>query len=295
MSDIYYRRIDYASEDDKYQIVKLYKDIFNMDFADEYDFWFRINQRLKPLGVIAIYKSTGRVIGHFTTGLFEAKISNEITNFRMSMGFMTDADYRGKGIATILYKTLREEIILESDAAFIMGFPNDVSLKLHTEKMDYQMIRDYSFVVLPDKGCYAEFKKIKTLQELYYSNDEVGLNILNHEKNYLSWRFSKPNYRKYVSDKNRQFICTRYKNKMDILFWDKDITEEELLEFAGFLYNEYNVEKVTTWNSVSFLDKYQKEERSYHMCINFLNCDDKLLDQIKQNKWFFCMGDCELF
>ena len=83
-------------------------------------------------------------------------------------------------------------------------------------------------------------------------------------------------------------------DKADILYWSKDAGEEELLDFAAFLYEKQGVERVTTWNTVPFLDAFPREDRNYHMCIHYLNCPPAEKADI-QKDWFFCMGDCELF
>lgn len=291
MNNIIYRRIDYTSKEDKNQILDLYKRVFNVEFADEYDFWFC--QERKPIGIVAVCKN--KIVGHFTTILQEAVIQAEIINFRLSMGFMTDSMYRGKGIAGNLYKCLKEELLQENDALFLMGFPNDVSYCMHLEKLEYEHIKDFSFVTIPHEIPNNVMFNLMHDNEWQESCErDLKQNCLYHSDKYLRWRYSLPKYGKYVSEEGKKFIVTKYGDKIDILYWDTNVEQNDVLQFVGFLYQNFNVSKVTTWNSVAFLNQFPEETRKYHMCINFFNCNENQKKQIEK-EWIFFMGDCELF
>lgn len=294
---ITYRKIDYSKHSDKAEIVRMYRDIFQVDFAEEYDFLFGTREDCDPLGIVAIDPERERVVGHFTTIAFTALIDEKPSRFRMSMGFMTDPEYRGQGIATNLYFELKKAILAAGDGTcFIIGFPNENSVHMHVARMEYQEFRRFHFVRLPnDAGAdAAEFTRIDavTLADLDARNE--GSNRVQHTSAFLNFRFADEKYEKYISDSGNVYICTRFRDKFDILYWSDCRNEKELLAFARFLYGREGVARVTTWNSLDYLDKYPAEEREYHMCINYLNNTEEQQAEIDK-PWSFLMGDCELF
>ena len=175
-----------------------------------------------------------KIVGHFAAVMLLVSINGQVYNFRMSMGFMTDACYRGNGIATNLYKKLKQEIIAEGKALFIIGFPNDVSVKMHLTKMEYSLCREFQFVKLPYKKQSRKFRKIN-IEEI--GNKKIirhPYNMVVHDSEYIKWRFNSQKYTSYVSDDKKYFICTKFKNKVDLLYWDSTVDEKDILELAGF-------------------------------------------------------------
>ena len=293
---ITYRTIDYINHTDRDEIIRLYREIFHVDFTREYDFWYGADWAGKPVGVIAVDQETSRCVGHFTTLCFQAVIDEKDQIFRMSMGFMTDPEYRGRGIATNLYFEMKKAILEQGEEnCFIIGFPNDNSVHMHVSRMEYTEHRRFHFVLLPEQtaGNRKDFTKI-TLFDVTDSDAGAGYNHLNHSLPYLKKRYADPKYEIYRSESGNLFISTRFRDKFDILYWSDVSNEKELLEFASFLYGKEGVQRVTTWNSAAFLNQYPAEEREYHMCINGLNCTDMHVQKILQ-PWIFYMGDCELF
>lgn len=292
MNTILYRPVNYAAEEDCRQIDRLYKDIFHVDFSVKSNIWCQPQRA--PLGILAINADSGEAVGHFSSSRFCAKIKNSTMPFRISMGFMTDPAYRGRGIATSLYRHLRDAILTVQDARFVIGFPNDTSYHMHVDRMEYHLYRDYHFIVLP-RGSYRYTYKS-------YSGDfpeschgmPAQNNQLEHSASYMNWRYQNQDYSRWQSETGHFFITVRFQNKIDILYWSEEVPLEELLDFAAFIYETECVEKVTTWNSLDALNAYPKESRSYHMCINYLTCNAAEKQAI-QNKWLFWTGDCELF
>lgn len=292
MNTILYRPINYAAEEDCRQIDRLYKDIFHLDFSVKSNIWCQPQRT--PLGILAINAASGEAVGHFSSSLFCAKIENSPMPFRISMGFMTDPAYRGQGIATKLYLHLRDAILAAQDAQFLIGFPNDTSYRMHVDRMEYSLYRDYHFVVLPRGPHRYTYKSYNG----DFSEGRHGMtspnNRVEHSASYMNWRYQNPDYNRWQSETGHLFITVRFQNKIDILYWSEGALLEELLDFASFLYETESVEKVTTWNSLDALNAYPKEARAYHMCINYLTCSAAEKQAI-QHKWLFWMGDCELF
>ena len=74
---IAYRTIDYINHTDRDEIIRLYREIFHVDFTREYDFWYGADWAGKPVGVIAVDQETSRCVGHFTTLCFQAVIDEK--------------------------------------------------------------------------------------------------------------------------------------------------------------------------------------------------------------------------
>lgn len=292
MNNIVYRRANYAAADDRRQILELYHDVYHTDFTAGYDKWFRSGNR-KAVGIVAVDAGSGKMVGHWALTLFKAVIAGEQVGYRLSLGTMTVADYRGHGIAATLFQHLRQAAIDEGDARFIMGFPNEASYRMLLGHLNFAFLRDYHFVVLPrgkNRGSYkADDVSYKTPRDSF-----PGRNHLVHSAEYMEWHYHGNEYDKWQSENGHIFISTRFMDKADIVYWSETVTREELLDFAAFLYSSQKVEKVTTWNSAAFLDVYPAEARNYHMCVQYLDNPTAERERIVR-EWFFYMGDCDLF
>ena len=293
---ITYRPIDYDNHTDKEEILRMYREIFHVEFAADYAFWFESRHAGAPIGVLAVDDACGRVVGHFTTVRFRAVIAGSPQPFRMSMGFMTDPAYRGQGIATQLYRELKKYVTeAEDPTCFIIGFPNENSVHMHISRMEYEEYRTFHFVELPGRPEGVPARTFVPAEGFAGTGGGAAdCNRMDHTEDFLRFRFSNSRYERYVSESGALFICTRFRDKVDIVYWSDLENEEELLAFAGFLHERDGVERVTTWNSLPYLDRYPGEERSYHMCINTLDCDAAHRERVL-GPWVFLMGDCELF
>ena len=291
-AEIVYCPAHYENPAIREQLLKLYRDIFRVEFSEGYRKYFLDWPDFA--GVVALESRTGEIAGHFAAARFHAVIAGELMPFRMSMGFMTSPNFRGRGIATQLYRNLRDEILRRNDAKFIIGFPNDVSYHMHTHGMDYVSLKDYRFTVLPKSVPAGHYLPLSDFRGFRAEETPDKRNHLLYSAEYLSWRYRENQYEKWVSGEGRLFVSTRFRDKADILYWDLSASEEELLDFAAFLYERYAVSRVTTWNSAAFLNQYPAEERRYHMCVNCLNADSAEKESIL-GEWLFRMGDCELF
>lgn len=292
MSHITYRRADYAAAADRKQILRLYRDVYHTDFTEGYNKWFR-DQNRKAVGIVAVDEENGKIVAHWCHAHFESVVAGETVGIRHSLGTMTDVKYRGQGIATTLFKHLRQAAIEEKDAKFIIGFPNEASYRMLLERLNFVLLRDYHFVVLPRGETRFSYKE----DSISYRNQRdffPGKNHLVHSAEYMEWHYGGEGYHKWQSENEHTFISARFMDKADILYWDEDAEEEDLLDFAAFLYAVQDVKRVTTWNSAAFLDTYPAETRNYHMCIQYLDNPPAERDKISK-EWFFYMGDCDLF
>lgn len=292
MSSIVYRRADYKAPGERAQILRLYSNVFHLDFTMSYDMWFCDEMR-KAVGFVAVDAEDNKIVGHWASAHFDASVGGEIIGYRQSLGAMTDAEYRGRGIAAALFQHLRQTVIDGGDARFIVGFPNEASYKLHLNQLGFVWKRDYHFVVLPRGASRFQYQKENAVCKRPI--DAIpGKNCLLHTPEYMEWHYQRQNYNIWLSEKGRLFVSVRFRDKADIVYWNCDTTEEELLDFSSFLYENQDINRVTTWNSTDFLDAFPREARNYHLCIQYLNSTPAERKRIGED-WFYCMGDCDLY
>lgn len=292
MSNIVYRRADYHEANDRSEVLRLYREIFHMDMSEKYDHWF-CDENRKTVGIVAVDEETGKLVGHWAYPHFEAVIAGRQVGFRHSMGLMTDAAYRGRGIAKAVFQALLQAFREEGDARFLIAFPNDVSYRIHIDPMGFVLKKDYHFITFPGGKSRVSYRRDDTAcQDL---PDAVpGGNHLLHSAEYMRWHYQDGAYEKWQSENGHVFIATRFMDKMDIVYWSGGATAEELSDFASFLYETRGVDRVSTWNTMASLDGYPAEERGHHMCIHYLDCTPAQREEIGGD-WFYYMGDCDLY
>lgn len=293
MNMITYRLVNYHQADDRRQVLKLYDQVFHMDFSGGYDKWYCREQR-KTLGIAAVDEICGKIISHWALVGFDAVIHGREVLCRHLMGVMSDPEYRGKGIASNAFRSLREIVIDRKDTFFGISFPNDQAYSMEVNHLGYVPLRDYHFVVLPKGEAHGTYKLDEGILCEEQPDTLSGFNHLSHSKEYMLWRYQEKIYDKWRSENGHIFISTRFMDKADLLYWSGDASGEELLDFASFLYKTQGVERVTTWNTIPFLDMFPREARDYHMCINYFDRGPAEKEEI-QREWFYYMGDCDLF
>ena len=279
---------DYSNTVINKQIISLYEKVFSVSYQT-LPLPFTENPCGGPIGVIAILESENRVVGHFATMAIQAYCDNGFCDGRISFGFMVDPDYQGRGIAKKLSQVLFN-YLSRTDCSFVIGIPNDNSLYMHQKYMDYYHVKDYQIRIIPNPKKHTRtYRKIESIEEV---NNSYQANMIIHSREMLDWHFSKSKYLKYLDDNNDLFICNYYHDTMQLLYWDRSVTKKQIEDFSSFLYDEYNVSAVRTWNVYDWLDNYEAEKRKYHFTIRIINnsIKSKLL-----NNWFFYPGDCELF
>ncbi|MCL2493502.1 MAG: GNAT family N-acetyltransferase [Clostridiales bacterium] len=291
---IVYRKANYESADELIHIGALYKKIFQADMRDSLAYWYGDNPAGSPYGIVAM--DGDRMAGHFGTMSVCALVGGRTKKGRISMGFMVDDDYRGQGVAGKLSEALFSELRIIGEDAFVIGFPNDVSYKMHVERMGYELIRHYRFADFPGGSAKGGFKKLSAgeFAALRTKGDSPLRPHILHGAEFLKWRYSGVKYDKYLSDKRDLFISTRFRDKADILYWTESAQAADVLDFAAFLHGQDGTERVCSWNTYGWLDEYPQEDRRYHMTMNILT-DDPAERSALKGDWVFYMGDCELF
>lgn len=289
--DVRYEIYDYSAEEINRQVVELYWKVFNVNKGKSLGTFFLPNPAGKPIGIIAT-NDRGRIVGHFATMSIPVMIQGETASGRISMGFMVDPECRGMKIASNLSNNLFEALQKEGKTDFVIGFPNDNSFHMHITRMGYKHIRDFQMVTVPSrkktvkKSCFRQIDNIKG------NKQTIERNAIVHDEKFLNWRFHEKKYLKFQSKDGNFFVCNKYRECIQILYWSEQVVPEQCLEFADYIYNSFGVEEVRTWNFLDWLDAFPMQERKFHFCIHNLK---EGLEGLLLEPWIFYPGDCELF
>jgi len=289
----------YHYENDKInaEIIHLYSRVFQVDFRNDFQWWYLDNPSGKSTCVVAL--DNQKVIAHWAVTPLPFNIMGNSRTELISLAAMVDPQYQGQGIFAQMGPVLLEYLTNNTNYSFIMGFPNDKSLRAHVKYLNYVHLRDYQFVRFP-RGISPAARNYK-LSDLPVAMDNVfsphNLITLNRNGAYIRWRFgNKEKYQMVVDENQRAYIFTQYKNKIDILVWDYGAGEEDIIALSDYLYQTFNPESVCTWNSLSFDKYFPRDERTYHFCICLLNKNKSVAPNIMNaSQWFLQMGDSELF
>jgi GNAT superfamily N-acetyltransferase len=290
--DIIYRSAVYDKRhSDATAICELYRQIFNVDMTETFDFWYGNNPAGCPYGVVAC--DGDKIVGHFGTMSILTSVMGHEMKGRISMGFMVSPDYRGYGIAAKLSNKLFADLKELREDKFVIGFPNDVSYRMHIEGMGYELLRNFSFIELPNNiSGSANYRMISSIK--HGETPACNVNSVIHSADFLRRRYADPKYSIYVSEDNKLFVCTRFMDKMDLLYWSENASSEDVLAFASYLHMRDGITRVCSWNTYDWMNEYPAEDRRYHMTINIITDNDDERELLR-NKWLFYMGDCELF
>jgi predicted N-acetyltransferase YhbS len=284
-ADISFRMAEYGRPSEALAICDLYRRVFGVNMEDGLGFWYAENPAGGPYGIVAC--DGDKVVGHFGTMSIRAMVEGASAKGRLSMGFMVDPEYRGRSIAAGLSDALFSDLRGLGEGGFVIGFPNDVSYRMHVERMGYEPLRDFSFVTLPrDPSASAAYNR--------EAEPACGHNSIVHDEAFLAWRYADPKYEKRLAEDGSLYVCTRFADKMDILYWTPGAPKEAVLSFAARLYERDGVTRVCTWNTYGWLNQYPRDERRYHMTLRPLTDDANGRDSLMRD-WIFYMGDCELF
>lgn len=292
---ITYSPYNYNSEIINERINELYKKVFKYDFSDYFDWWYLDNPNGKSIGLVAY--DGEKVVGHFAVSPITINIKGTISKQLISLAAMVDADYQGMGIFKKLGNELFGHLIDNTDYNFIIAFPNDNSLRVHLDTLNYRLIRDYNFVFFNkfDGENSNHYRILDCYDVMETAHDKIHLY---RSMEFLKWRYSNAKkYKVIKDDKGNEFVVSKFKNKVDILLWNGDININDFKKFVQYLYRSFNVGDVSTWNTFDVFNELgHLDERGYHFCIRFLKNEMQEEEMLRDKKnWTFMMGDCELF
>lgn len=287
--DIKYQIYNYSNPRINDLVKELYKKVFCVEMEEGLPFPFQKNPHGEPIGILA-FSQSGLLVGHFATMATCAFFDGKKEQGRISFGFMVLPEYQGNGIAKQLSSQLFAFLKSEDICNYVIGFPNDNSYYMHKKYMHYKHIRDYHMCVIPEKHYDVElsFTEVTLLPE---NNTIQKKGVMDHSQEFLNWRYNKKEYIKYIDDNQNIYVCNKYKDSIQILYWSPDVSKADLEVFASYIREKNGTNKVRTWDVFSWMDNYPKEARSYHFAIRSVNGQRTYED----TEWTFFPGDCELF
>ena len=293
MTDIIqYRICDYSSFSDVNQLNRLYRSIFNVEFNKDDSYWYKKRSDRSPIGILAYENNI--LIGHNGAIPLEIKINGQAEPCWMSYGSMISPAKRGQGLFTKMHIELLNHLKMNEESTAIIGFPNENSINIFLNDLSYRHIRDYSFVEIPAKPRNSSLFQAVDIDSVTIIDKKNTKNGVVHNKEYLEWRYSDSKYICMHNEKKELIIGTKYKNKLDVLYWSEGFSLDDLQAYSFFMREKNDLDMVTTWNTNSSLNSFHKYPREYHLCIFPLSEAYDDIDLTSSN-WEVFSGDCELF
>ncbi|MDF2656925.1 MAG: family N-acetyltransferase [Bacillota bacterium] len=294
MTDFRYDIYHYDNYKINHSIQELYRDVFRFDMKDEFHWRFLENPKGKAMAVVVTLEH--ELIGHSAAMPIELIIRGNKVDAVISMGTMIHSGYTGHKIGSTMLQALHQ-YLYGSKYSLFLGFPNDNSFSMFTNKLGWVHVKDYNFIRFLDNGlkpvnCY----ELTDVSSLALNLEPVSTDIsLNRDPEYLTWRYKDKRYEIYKSIEDKYFVITKFQEKYDIVYWSANVKEDDVRDFAQFLYSTGKGSIVSTWNSIPFSDRdTEAGQRRYHFCIKKLK-EDLTDDVLNDKEWMWLMGDSELF
>ena len=282
----------YDSDQRNRQILDLYQSVFNIDYTEEFSWWYLGNPFGVSTGVLAVDKD--EVVAHWAVSPLPFLIFEKQRIELISLAAMVRQDYQGQGMFTRIAQVLLEHLEDVGRHDFVIGFPNEKSLWVHTNRMNYRPLLDFSFFTFPKK-TNRQLKSFHGVDSIPTDRTITNAKVsVHYTDDYLSWRFSGKKYQKFVDQHGNWYVAMRFRDKMDILTWSSP-SFQDVEMFAQFLYNQQSVSSVTCWRSTEE-ERFDKDARKYHLCIRPLSsyaADNHMF--FHWPSWRFNAGDAELF
>lgn len=274
-------------------ILEMYQSVFHIDMKDEFKWRFLDNPKGRAIGVVVFQDNN--LVGHTSLMPCEVNIRDKREDAVISMGTMIHSDYAGQKIGTSMIQLLHQHLS-ESKYSLLMGFPNDNSFTMFTTRLGWTHIRDYHFTSFPNKGQkHKNHYELADINFVCLNAERIEAGIcLSRDQEYLNWRYNDNRYEIFRSEE-KCFVITKFQEKYDIVYWSPNVKEEDIRDFAQFIYDTFKVSTVSTWDSFPFSDKdVVRGQRGYHFCARKLK-NDLTDDILIANEWTWLMGDSELF
>jgi hypothetical protein len=223
--------------------VKLFKDCFDANGSpkkrENIEWQFFDNTVSSCFVDIAYDEKKGKTAGIYAVSGVKFKVGSEEIIGTQSLDTITDINYRGKGLFTVLSKSVYNKLI-NSEIGLVYGFPNGNSIHGFEKKLDWNVLDPLPFLIKPLKSKYftdrikalsflpniqLSFSKLKRSKNFFISEENVFPKEVNiiwerfsanfevavvRDRDYLNWRYvRKPNqnYRiAHCHDQNNEYV-----------------------------------------------------------------------------------------
>ncbi|MGZ2371891.1 GNAT family N-acetyltransferase [Ancylomarina sp. YFZ004] len=174
----------YKIVDLKVETINLFKGCFDINGSPKekqnIQWQFFENTESNCFVEIAFDVVKNKTAGIYATSCVKFKINNITQTGTQSLDTITDSDYRGKGLFTMLAKSVFEKEE-QAGVALVYGFPNGNSIHGFEKKLKWQVLDPLPFLIKPLKSKYFT-DKIKFLQ--FLPNLNLSYSKFSKNKNY---------------------------------------------------------------------------------------------------------------
>jgi len=317
-------------EKDKKEIFDLFSLVYKKKITE--DFWNWRYYKI-PYGkpVRYVMKEQGKIVGHYVVQPFPLKIKKDEEKVMYSLSVMTHPEFRGKNIFAILAGKIYSQIF-EDKYRILIGFPNQNSLKIHFEKLNWHDFgQPHEYYCDPryyESQVFSEFNitkidkfgdEINTIWEKY--KNKISF-IIPRNSTYLNWRFiehplfqyidnPKNEYFSFLLDKNNEyvayFVLKKYGTKFHLVDFFGEInwdSLESIIDFSIKFAKNFEINELSFWLPYYIENNYddklrkkfilQKRNFNSHFGINVLS-ENRDSDIFVKDEWFILMSDCDVF
>ena len=213
-------------ETDIPKILKLYKEIFNINITTQtYQYWY-YNKKYGEYDSF-VYDREGEILGHNALIRNEYNIFGESVLLALSSGGMVKPESSG-----IFYKILKDSFTI-CDADTIIAFPNKNSLGFFKRIFNFEEIKQTYFSTPRKINKVEKFLPVK----------------VRRSNNFIRWRINSNPINKYsiTSDENNIIVTKNYQNtELDILYSNK--FESYFINFVNDNIDNYDRINIIHWD-----------------------------------------------
>ena len=161
-----------------------YKECFDSNgspkILENLQWQFFNNTTSKFVVVIAFDELKNKVAGIYAVSLVKIKIGDNVYFGSQSLDTITDKDYRGRGLFTLLANSVYAQAINEG-VDLVYGFPNGKSIHGFQKKLEWEVMDPLPMLIKPLRTKYFT-DKLKFLR--YLPNVNIAFNKLKQSKRY---------------------------------------------------------------------------------------------------------------
>ncbi len=316
---------------DEYQILRLFKQVFNRDMGIDYWNW-RFRSNVQGEMQVDLAFDSGKLIGHSALSPVKMIFNNKVTLAGLSNNTMTHPGYRGMGIYSSLANKTYDRA-KNANIEFVWAFPNQNSYSIRIHRLGFLPVKDIPALTLSEQNLkHFNFiqpkRKVEAIDYFDPAIDDLwkrlrdefascfGYFVVRNSK-YLNWRYvQNPRYQYKIfcireGDGYLGYIVTKFYSGgeqlvgdiVDIFcIFDKDIFLS--LIYQSISYLSQNASQICCWMNENYqLYKYLEEvgftESSFvtHFVVKPLSLlaitkQDQLVDY---SNWYISMGDSDVY
>ena len=304
----------------KDQVLDLFNIVFKKKMSKKFWKWrFETNPFGKPISKLAFVDS--KLVAHYLIHPIILNHFSKSINCQFSMTTMTHPNFSKKGLMTHLakeaYKTAKE-----NNYKLVIAFANKNSHYFFIKKLGFftiQIMKEMSLNInnyseLPSKYSSSKITTFnESISNFYFQKiKKIPMIITPRTSDYLNWRFIDHPENEYHCFKLMDddtlagyFVLKNYAGiKAHIVdFFMKDNVDcyNCMINEAKKFCNNYNLNKITLWNSNETFQKFLKKQLDHEEILETFFVGKTLTKQLsisdiqKFHNWHITMGDSDVY